>query len=324
MNKKIKILIITTVIVLISIIGIFYGIQSYLASKMQGKLVFEASYDNGKDINRIVITSQGGVVNLKQKNGHWHVSDYNDYYANFEHIKSFLDTINSSNYIAFISSDKNKIKSFYLSDPRKDKETSGILIQTFIDNKEIDSVIVGFKNKEKNYFIARQSDSPSIWLISGNYDIPTVAKEWLPSYIIKFSEDMVSSIYIDEKSISRRMTMENFQDRLGINVNADWLLHTLTSLEARDIMHETDFHQKFSQVKPSKVYRINTFYGLIIELSLFNVDNQDVWGYINLLTDNLVHNQVRDYIRDNNFLYNGWYFKLSSLQKVFLMNYRLL
>ena len=135
MNKKIKILIITTVIVLISIIGIFYGIQSYLASKMQGKLVFEASYDNGKDINRIVITSQGGVVNLKQKNGHWHVSDYNDYYANFEHIKSFLDTINSSNYIAFISSDKNKIKSFYLSDPRKDKETSGILIQTFIDNK---------------------------------------------------------------------------------------------------------------------------------------------------------------------------------------------
>ena len=93
---------------------------------------------------------------------------------------------------------------------------------------------------------------------------------------------MVSSIYIDEKSISRRMTMENFQDRLGINVNADWLLHTLTSLEARDIMHETDFHQKFSQVKPSKVYRINTFYGLIIELSLFNVDNQDVWGYINL------------------------------------------
>lgn len=324
MNKKIKLLIITALIVLISTIGIFYGIQYYLATKMQGKLVFEASYDKGKDINRIVITSKESVVNLKQENGHWQVSDYNDYYADFEHIKSFLDTINSSNYIAYVSSDNAKIKGFYLSDPRKDKETSGILIQTFIDNKEIDSVIVGFKNKEKNYFIARRSDSQSIWLIDGNYDIPTVSKEWLPSYIIKFSDEIVSSIQIDDKYISRRMAMENFQDRLGINVNADWLLHTLTSLEARDMMPKTTFQQKFSQLKPSKVYKINTFYGLIIELSLYNVDNKDIWGYVNLLTDNLVHHQVGDYIRDNNFLYNGWYFKLSPMQKDFLMNYRLL
>lgn len=324
MNKVVKYVILGVLTVLLLTVAVFYIINWVENSHLQGRLVFAKSYDAGAKINRVVITNAKNSVELHQENGYWKLAAFHDYYADFALVKSFFDTINNSTYLQPVSTDYAKVKEISLFNPAEDKNSSGTLIQTFIDNKLIDAFIIGMKDDDKGYFVARRADSNNIWLIGGDYDIPEDVNHWLPKSLLDIPVSAIEMLGIDGKLISRHLPSEDFHDRLGLAINTGWLLYNILSLNIVDVMSETTFNKTFNDAQLSKIYDIDTFYGLRFELDFFTVSENDVWINIKLSADSVALTSVNDYINDNNFLYDGWYFKIAPNQKEFLMNYKLM
>lgn len=324
MNKVIKRVIIVVALILLLTITAFYGLTKLQERNIQGKLVFAKSYDAGIKVNRVVITDYQNTVELRQNDGYWRLPEYHGYYANFNLIKSFFDTLNDSTYLQPVSKEAAKIKELSLLNPQNNNISSGILVQTYADNELLDAIIVGMKDPDMGFFIARRADSDNIWLIGGNYDIPCSAKLWLPKSVLDIPAQAVEMLGVDGNLISRRSPTEDFQDRLGLAIPTGWLLQTISSLNITDVITERMFNSQFPKAKISKIYDINTFYGLRFELDFYKTSTDDVWVNIKLSSDTVALRSVNDYINDNAFLYEGWYFKIAPHQKEFLMNYKLM
>lgn len=325
MKRTAKIVISCVVIGVILVSSVLGFILWKQGAIKQGRLVFAESYDAGNKVNHIIITTVDDTISLRQVDGYWRLSKYNGYYADFGVIKNFFETLNSSAYLVKIPNGDKRIRDFLLLNPVENQSSdTGTLIQTYADDVLLDSVIVGIRDVEKGYFLARHSNSDEVWLVGGNYDFPKEAKFWLPSPILEIPLSAVEMLGIDGHLISRQIAIEDFRDRVGLTVNVSWLFHNLSSLDIDDAMPEDMFMSNFPNAKLAKIYDISTFYGLRFELDFYEENDNQIWLNIKLSKDAVALSAINDYIKDNYFLYDGWYFKISPRQKDFLMNYKLL
>lgn len=326
MKKTAKIVILSIVVVSL-LVAAFLGFMAWRqGTLLQGKLVFAKSYDAGSKVNHITITNKEGTIELEQVEGYWRLPKYNGYYADFGVVKNFFDNLNSSAYLVKIPDGDKKLADFLLLNPLDNSENfgTGTLIQTYADDVLLDSVVVGMRDVEKGYFLARHADSDNVWLVGGSYDFPSEVKMWLPSPILEIPLSAVEMLGVDGNLISRRMSIEDFHDRLGLSVNVSWLFHNLSSLDVYGVMPEDEFVAKYSDAKLAKIYDISTFYGLRFELDFYKTEDNQVWLNIKLSTDSIALSAIDDYIKDNLFLYEGWYFQISPRQRDYLMGYTLL
>lgn len=324
MNKIVKYVILSVVLILLIISAALGFIWWQQENRMQGKLVFANAYDAGAKVNRVVITTVKDTIELKQKKGYWHLTDYDGYYAGFGLVKTFFDTLNSSAYLVPVPDNPDNVYNLALNNPKDTDENAGTLVEVYADNNLLDSVIIGIKDEEHGYFFARHSDSKDVWLVGGNYDMPYDVKMWLPNPLLEIPASAVEMLGIDGRLLSRQMAMEDFQDRFGYSVNVNWLLHNLSSLDVTDVMSEKTFNAEHPESNISKIYDIATFYGLRFELDFYKTYDDQVWLNIKLLSDSIALKAINDYIKDNKFLYDGWYFSISPLQRDYLMGYELM
>ncbi len=303
------------------LVFIFFWLQA--EPQIQGQLVFDKTFDKGPAINRIVIDNINGTIELNQEDGYWKVGNYGNYYADFDAIKKFIDELNNSIYVMEVPPSQNQNDNVVLNNPLEQKDFSGTLIRTYVDSKQQDGVIIGVRASDKNYFFARLENKDNAWLINWNYDIPVVARDWLPHSIIEIPQASIQSVSIDNKELTRQVSSQGFTDRFGSLIDIDWLLQNLTSFEIDDIMYQDNFDKKYPAVDIKKIYDITTFYGLVFEMIFYDTGDNKAWVNIKLLADTLPKAAVYDYIKDNGFLYDGWYFSISPRQKDFLLNYNL-
>lgn len=324
MNKTVKIIIVSALALLVLTAVIFGIIYWHQEHRMEGRLVFDHAYDAGNSVDRIDIINHNSKIELIKKDDYWTLKNFNGYHADFSLISDFLETINNSHYMLKVSVDDNKMNDLLLGNPDDAQQNAGIIINIYANGDKIDDLIVGVKDSERGYFFARKSNSREVWLVSGDYNIPYSPKEWLPNPIIELPESSIEMLSIDGNLIARQMAMEDFRDRLDLKVNVSWLLQNLASLNVEDILPQNIFEERFPETGIAKIYDIVTFYGLLFELNFYRTVDKDVWVNIKLLPDGLAAKVVSDYIKENSFLYDGWYFKISPLQKDFFMNYRLM
>ena len=317
-----KIFIIAAVAVVIAL-AVFTYFRFSSPEQVQGQLVFNRTFDNGAKVNKILIDSVNGSIELNQKDGYWRIGNYDNYYADFTAVKQFMDMLNSSIYVMEVPPAQDQKDNVALQDPLKQKEFAGFLVRTYAGDKELDAVIIGLRASEKGYFFARRQDSDKVWVISWNNEIPSVAQDWLPSSIMDIPTSAVQSLSIDNRSLTRQVSMQGFTDRFGAVIDINWLLYNLTSFAIDDIMSQKEFAKKYPDTDIKKIYDITTFYGLVFEIIFYDTGNDEAWVSIKLLADTLPKAAVYDYIKDNSFLYEDWYFSVSARQKDFLLNYNL-
>ena len=77
-------------------------------------------------------------------------------------------------------------------------------------------------------------------------------------------------------------------------------------------------------IKKEKQFEIETFYGLKFILNLYIDGNNIGWINIKLSKTPLPIASVNDYIRDNSFLYDGWFFALYPSHTKILENFNLI
>ncbi len=324
MNRKNLIVVAFLVVVAIVLVwgGIYFSIGQNDA-KMQGKLVFAQTFNQGEKIDHIVITTSDDVIDLRQEKSFWYVVNKGNYFADFSIVHQFLSAINQSVYIVKLPYSKKTAEENYLLNPLKTKNDSGMLIQTFIGENMLDEIIIGLPDKDETYFFARKPDAKDIWLIDGDFNLPIMAKYWLLRPVFSMPANQVESITIGESYAQREDKSSYFKNNLEQNINVEALLNVLNGIVAVDAKKKQDFEDEGFDKLQSKVIDVITVYGLEAVCNLY-YDDKNVWLNINLTTTPLPMSAVNDYIRDNRFLYDGWYFEISPEQGHVLRDFRLM
>lgn len=318
---------------LISVLAIFciaavWGAVFWQANrndaKLQGKLVFAKTFDLGHKFNRIVITTAEGVTDLRQDDSYWRIENSGNYYADFWLMHQFLDTMNKSTYTIKLPYSEQVVRQRYLVNPEIEKEDSGLLIRTYFDDELLDEVIVGLPDENQMYFFARTLQRNDIWLINGAFNLPVLPQYWLVRPVLSVSPKTVEVVEIDEVSVQREIEGRPFYNNQRMMVSVEALLNVLGNVTATDVADEAQFKQKGFDALSLRNIKIVTFYGLEFNCRLYYNGEGRFWLNVKLSTTPLPMTGVNDYIRDNSFLYEGWYFELSPQQGHILRDFRLI
>lgn len=316
-------IIIAAIIAVVAVASFFAYFKWSAEPQYQGQLVFNHTYDSGDKVDKIIIDNANGSVELNKIDGYWRLGNFDNYFADFNTIKTFLDMLNSSIYVMAIPSAKGQKDNVALQNPLKQKEFAGTLVRTYAQGKLLNEIIIGLRASENKNYFARNPNSDDVWLISWDHDIPLVAQDWLPHPILDIPNAAIEILSIDRKNLTRQISSDKFRDRFNTEIDIDWLLYNLTSFDIDEVLSQKSFETRYPDVDVKKIYDITTFYGLIFEVLFYDGGDDKAWVNIKLSADNLPKAAVHDYIKDNSFLFDGWYFSVSPRQKDFLLNYDL-
>lgn len=318
MNKRLLLgVIIAAIVAVVAVWAVIDWSIKQEAVKLQGKLVFADTFDLGDRVNKIIITTPSDVIELYQKKSFWYILNKGGYFADFELMHVFLSAINKSIYSVRLPYDEKNMTEKHLLNPLKNKKNGGVLIQTYIDEKMLDEIIIGLPDRNGKYFFARNPQSKEIWLIDGNFNLPIKAKDWLLHPVLSIPLMAVEKVTIDNKYVQRKNKNSYFVTEKGNTVNINSLLNVLSAVIIIDAKNEFN-HKAYNE----RVIDVITFYGLEVICKIY-YDKEEVWVNINLTTTSLPMKQVNNYIRDNRFLYDGWFFRISPEQAHILRDFYL-
>ena len=326
MNKDNYVLKLLTasVITLSVVVGIIYRIVWNNDNKLQGKLVFSETYNKGVFIDKIELISSEDSVVIVRKNNYWVIENKNNYYADFITINNLLNSLNKSIYSAKFPFTQEIADKKLLNNPDKHEKNSGILIKTYAKEQKIDEIIVGLSDESKNYYFSRNLKDDNIWLISENFNLPIYSRDWLIRPVVNMPEKQIEAIQIDGKEVRRLDKYTLFYNEKEISVDVKVLTDVLSGIYIVNAFDE----KQFAEIKPDDVIvkniKITTFLGLIFDVDLYHSHEGRVWCKIKLLTTSLPMTIINDYINDNKFLYEGWYFEISPEQGHLLRDFQLM
>ena len=156
-------------------------------------------------------------------------------------------------------------------------------------------------------------------------ELPQEPSAWLMQPILNYPPEITEKIFIQDaagqQSASRQTRYLPFVNHEKSIVKPDVLLEKLDFLIAGDVLSAQNFDENLYPKR--RTIRLTSFSGLITTINLFH-DDQDFWIYIKLSTTNLPTAAVNAYIKDNSFLYDGWFFKISAAAGRTLANYQLM
>lgn len=293
-------------------------------AELQGKLVFAQSFDNGTEVDRIeIITSKGKTELVQNEKSYWLVANLGGYYADFKLMHRFLDSVNKSVYTVRLPYSQQTASENYLFNPEKEKKNSGILIRVYAKEKLLDEIIVGLPDQDERYFFARPAGKEEIWLIDGAFDLPIRPEGWLLNPVLSVAPSAVEAISVDGKTVERETEYGVFYDEGVRLIEAKNLLEVMRNVQAMNVLPEKEFAGAEINARPQKIIKLTTFYGLEFVCTLYYNNEGAVWLNVKLSTTPLPMAAVNDYIKDNRFLYDGWYFEVSPRQRHVLRDFRL-
>ena len=326
MNKNNYILkfLLASVVTLLLVLCIVYLFVWNNNNKLHGKLVFSETYNRGILIDRIKLVSAEDTVDIVRKGDYWVIENKNDYYADFILVNGLLNSLNKSIYSMSFPFNQEIADEKFLNTPDKDKQNSGIIIKTFIKDEKVDEMIIGLSDESKNYYFARNLKDDNIWLISEDFNIPVYTKDWIVKPIVSIPTKQIENIQIDNVQVKRFDEYTPFYDDKDIIVQVDILTDIFSRLFVANVVNEAQFENIKSDTMKTKNIKVTTFLGLVFDFDLYYSGSDEVWCKIKLSTTSLPKTIINDYINDNKFLYDGWYFEISPEQGHILRDFRLM
>lgn len=310
------------VLMLISLcfaVSALYYSSKHAYKRSSGELVFAQTYSQINDIGSILIHKDANTLSLVLEDNLWRVKNEDYYYANYPLINQLFNNFISSKYYRPVNEEQVQTSDFIKNAVKIDVLTK--------DNRLLNSILVGNKEDRGVYYIGTDASTPEkLFLITGSYHFPENIYSWLQQPILQLSPTQIKKIEITnaEKPIILKRDNENqpfsitLENKTAKNINAELLLQSLNYVSAEKVIAAQNFDD--TPYSLQKTYKITTFDGLIVNLRLFHSDN-DYWAEIKLSATNLPTSEISDYIENNTFLYDGWYFKIPAETGKVLFNY---
>ncbi len=278
----------------------------------QGTLAFGASYRDGINLDKIVLRTRQGDITLHLQDNLWRVAEADGYFANTYLLNLLLTDLNTSVFFSQRENTPQALHDYGLLPPAKDEPASGTEIKTYAGTKLLNDVTIG-KQTANHLFRFALFDNEEIWQISGHFDLPEEIYSWLLQPVMELPPSLIETIrfYQDGQifSLGRKRADMPFSSEDGKKAKARLLTSTLSNLTVEDAADTAGFDK--SRYILNRRLEIVTFQGLVFFIDIYVDKNNETWIHITLSTTALPMSIVNDYIRDNKFLYDSWYFKIS-------------
>ena len=278
-----------------------------------GQLVFDKTFAQGDKVDKIVLSSNNKTVTLVYMDNYWRIAETGGYYANKELLTLLLKNINTSTFIInrpYSNTDLEKMKL---------GQGQCLNIETYKGQQKLNQICIG-QQTESGLTFALLPKLKEIWLIDGNWQYPKDLYSWIMQPLLELSPTMIEKIKINQQQISRNNQFSEFSINDSKNTSTKSFLDVFTWLPAIDVKPSFGFNP--SEYKYQKEIELTSFDGLKIQISLF-YNEQNYWTQISFSTTPLPTAAVNAYIKDNAFLYDGWYFKIPPSEGKIMSTYEL-
>jgi len=314
---------VSSIVLVLTVVWIRF-VADVSGQNMLGSLVFANAYDKGTEVNKIMIISAEDEVELVQKNSFWHVANQAGYFADFGLIYKFISVLNNSSYVAGFEVSNELFDEKFLHNPAEGKANSGMLIRVFASDVLTDEIVVGLSDETGKYYFARQPESDKIWLVDGDYNIPLRSKDWLFVPMADLDYSMIETVVVDKMSVSRNNREENFYGEHNNVVNVRPLIKGFGGRLAEKVITTSEFMSLQSKIVQQKTIELITFQGMKFVCNFYWLDDGKAYLRIKLSTTPLPMLAVRDYIKDNNMMFDNWYFLLLPEKSHIFKKFRLI
>lgn len=321
MNKKA--LIIALIIAVLSAVFAFVVLlkhnSEYKSSEI-GTRLFDKTYNQALDINKIIIKNNNYQATLTLKDDYWQVEESDDYYGGLIIINSLLLSMNN----ATIEAVDNKITpEMNLAFPEnKDTKNSGYLLETYNKDTKVDSVIIG--NYKNGLQYARRTNGKISFLVSGDFNLPQKLYSWLQQPLLQIMPESIETVILQsEKAQQLAFRFDGNSPFYNSQQQEVDLRNLLEELIAFTFIGVENYDaSELKNDNPQRVIILFLESGLIYGIEVYE-NNGEYWMRVNLSTNSLPTKSASDYIKDNSFIFTGWIFKLSPEVGDFLLKYNI-
>lgn len=276
----------------------------YRNSSMAERQLLFAKTLADRQTDRIVIKNADYILTLVRGDNYWNVAEADFYYANSLRLEKLLAAIAGAACSRCLKENDSNRYGF----------PNGVEIRTYSGDKLLNAYVFGNYDIYNQFRFFQPLNENKICLTDAEFDFPEQFYSWLQQPLMQLQESDVSRIKITsgngrERLIARTTELRPLQETdNGRTVNLQNFFDVTGYLSFTNVLSAADFAE--NPISVGKI-DITLFSGLIYNLHLFR-HNGSFWLQMNLSSTALPTEGIGDYIKDNAFLYDGWYFRLSA------------
>ena len=260
---------------------------------------FIPSHDDVNNISSITLRLQDNTFTFDKEDHVWRVRNADSYPANYKMMNEFFKFIKSSAIYRQVDLSADAAQKIFAQS-----------IQITLTNRhgeELSKVTLGAKTPNLQMSYAKIKDKEGFYLVENNIIFPDYLAVWLQQPLLSLNKQQIMSISIGQQTASRQSFALPFMTQ-GKTVNLDSLMQNLEYVDFIDVLSAQNFDES-AFAAPHHI-TITEFNGLIISLNIYHKGGE-YWIKQKLSAAKLSQTNIEKYIKDSEFLYDYWYFKIS-------------
>ncbi len=273
------------------------------------------------DIAEIQISTPNNRITLLPEGHLWQVKEADYYYADFNLMHNLLNSLKIARIANKQDATPNLITELNLQTSGEQKtQATSIRIK---DKKArvVEHILLGASTTDKEGIFAMRPTDKSIYTLNQYINFPKQLISWVQQPLTSIEEKDIQQIQFTDAHYKRKDTGYPFQTLKGKTLTpSDFaqILQIFRYLPFEKVISAQNFDDT---LYPNRSYiKLTEFDGLIRDIEILT-DNNVYWLKQTFSTTPLPTRGTNDYIKNNSFLYDGWYFQISPIEGKRLFTY---
>ncbi len=272
------------------------------SEKIQGSATFGMAAGELDRLSTIQIISDKNTITLDKSDGLWLLREADSYYANYQNMNALEDFIKTSKILRAENLTPDEEKKYFSQNGRTIKLYSAT-------GAELAEIVLSTLKAGNDISYAKIKGLNGTYVIENKINFPTDIALWLQQPLLNLQPDMIKNIRINSETFTRENKNDVYLTQNNLPYNANKITKPLELLLFTKVLSAQNFDD--AKYPEQKEIELTTFDGLVINLTLYKGEN-DYWLKQKISTTTLPTTAVSDYVKNNAFLYDYWYFKLSQ------------
>lgn len=260
------------------------------------------------DMAEINIITPENKITLLSEDHLWKIKESDYYYADFNLLHTLINTLKTSRISNKQAQTADLAKEVHLS------SSPFIGNRIILKNKSgqiIDYILLGKPTHDKNSTFAKRPNDASIYTINSYFNFPQKLISWNHQPFISIDKNDIQEFTLNKSKYKRTEKGRALKKITGEDLSAAEIERFLKQFQYLSY-DQVISAQNFDDTLYPNRYTISLtdFEGLVRNIEILT-DNNSYWVRQTFSTTPLPTHNTNDYIQNNNFLYDGWYFKLS-------------
>lgn len=315
----------------IKLAGLLAGISSLCAISA---LIFVHHTDNAlengnlyiaeevyTDIAEIQISTPKGQVTLLPEEHLWQVKEADYYYADFNLIHNLLNSLKIARITNKQEATPNLISELSLLTSGDENSQASSLSIKDSKGRVVEHILLGASTPDKEATFAMRPTDKSIYTINQYIHFPQELISWVQQPITAIEENNIQQLRLNNNQYKRKDKGYPFQTLQGKDLTPSDFAQILQIFQYFPFEKVISAQNFDDTLYPNRTdIKLTEFNGLIRNIEILT-DNNVYWLKQTFSTTPLPTRRTNDYIKNNSFLYDGWYFQISPIEGRRLFTY---